>query len=32
MFRERWETHIGQFKELDDISQTIPAEECFRVL
>ena len=32
MSRERWETLIGQFKELGDISQTIPAEECFRVL
>ncbi len=32
MSRERWETLIGQFKELGDISQTIPAEECFRLL
>ena len=32
MSRERWETLIGQFKGLGDISQTIPAEECFRVL
>ena len=32
MSRARWETLIGQFKELGDISQTIPAEECFRVL
>jgi len=32
MSRERWQTLIGQFKELGDISQTIPAEECFRVL
>jgi NitT/TauT family transport system substrate-binding protein len=32
MSRERWETLIGQFKELGDISQTIPADECFRIL
>ena len=32
MSRERWETLIGQFKELGDISQTIPADECFRLL
>ncbi len=32
MSRERWESLIGQFKELGDISQTIPAEECFRLL
>ncbi len=32
MSRERWETLIGQFKDLGDISQTIPPEECFRVL
>jgi NitT/TauT family transport system substrate-binding protein len=32
MSRERWETLIGQFKELGDIARTIPAEECFRVL
>jgi len=32
MSHERWETLIGQFKELGDISQTIPAGECFRVL
>jgi NitT/TauT family transport system substrate-binding protein len=32
MSRERWETLIGQFKELGDISQTIPAEDCFRLL
>jgi NitT/TauT family transport system substrate-binding protein len=32
MSRERWETLIGQFKDLGDISQTIPAEDCFRVL
>jgi len=32
MSRERWETLIGQFKELGDITQTIPAEECFRLL
>ena len=32
MSKERWETLIGQFKELGDISQTIPAEECFRAI
>jgi NitT/TauT family transport system substrate-binding protein len=32
MSRERWETLIGQFKELGDISQAIPADECFRLL
>ena len=32
MSRERWETLIGQFKELGDISQTIPAGQCFRLL
>jgi NitT/TauT family transport system substrate-binding protein len=32
MTKERWATLIGQFKELGDISQTIPAEECFRNL
>jgi NitT/TauT family transport system substrate-binding protein len=32
MSRERWETLIGQFKQLGDISQTIPAEDCFRLL
>ena len=32
MTKERWETLIGQFKELGDISKTIPAEECFRVM
>ncbi|MGD0301947.1 MAG: ABC transporter substrate-binding protein [Bryobacteraceae bacterium] len=32
MSRERWETLIAQFKELGDISQTIPADECFQVL
>ncbi len=32
MSRERWQTLIGQFKELGDISQTIPAEECFRAI
>jgi NitT/TauT family transport system substrate-binding protein len=32
MSHERWETLIGQFKDLGDISKTIPAEECFRVL
>ncbi len=32
MSRDRWETLIRQFKELGDISRTIPAEECFRLL
>jgi NitT/TauT family transport system substrate-binding protein len=32
MSRERWEILIGQFKDLGDISQAIPAEECFRLL
>jgi len=32
MSRDRWETLIGQFKELGDISKTIPAEDCFRLL
>ena len=32
MSRERWETLIAQFKDLGDISQTIPAEDCFRTL
>jgi len=32
MSRERWQTLIGQFKELGDISQAIPAEECFRAI
>jgi NitT/TauT family transport system substrate-binding protein len=32
MSRERWQALIGQFKELGDISQTIPADECFRLL
>jgi hypothetical protein len=32
MSRERWETLIAQFKDLGDITQTIPAEECFRLL
>lgn len=30
MSRDRWETLIAQFKDLGDISQTIPAEDCFR--
>jgi len=30
MSRERWATLISQFKELGDISQTIPADDCFR--
>jgi NitT/TauT family transport system substrate-binding protein len=32
MSRERWETLLAQFKQLGDISQTIPAEDCFRAL
>jgi NitT/TauT family transport system substrate-binding protein len=32
MSRERWETLIGQFKELGDISKAIPADDCFRIL
>jgi len=32
MSRERWETLIGQFKELGDISRTSPPDECFRSL
>lgn len=32
MSKERWETLIAQFKELGDISQTIPAEDCFRTI
>jgi NitT/TauT family transport system substrate-binding protein len=32
MSRERWETLITQFKDLGDISQTIPPEDCFRQL
>jgi NitT/TauT family transport system substrate-binding protein len=32
MSRERWETLIAQLMDLGDISQTMPAEECFRVL
>jgi NitT/TauT family transport system substrate-binding protein len=32
MSRERWETLIAQFKELGDISKTIPPEDCFRLL
>ncbi len=32
MSRERWETLIAQFKELGDIQQTIPADDCFRLL
>jgi len=31
MSQDRWETLIGQLKELGDIPQTMPAEECFRV-
>jgi len=29
---QRWEKLIAQFKDLGDISQTIPAQECFRLL
>jgi NitT/TauT family transport system substrate-binding protein len=32
MTRERWETLIGQLKDLGDIPQALPAEECFRNL
>ncbi len=32
MSKERWETLIAQFKELGDISQTIPADDCFRTM
>jgi hypothetical protein len=32
MSRGRWETLIAQFKDLGDISQTIPADDCFRNL
>jgi NitT/TauT family transport system substrate-binding protein len=32
MTRERWETLIGQLKDLGDIPRAIPAEECFRNL
>jgi hypothetical protein len=32
MSRERWETLIGQLKDLGDIPQAIPAEDCFRNL
>jgi NitT/TauT family transport system substrate-binding protein len=32
MSRERWETLIGQLMGLGDIQQTMPAEDCFRVL
>lgn len=32
MTRQRWETLIAQFKDLGDISQTIPADDCFRTL
>jgi NitT/TauT family transport system substrate-binding protein len=31
MSQQRWETLIEQLKELGDIPQTIPADECFRV-
>jgi NitT/TauT family transport system substrate-binding protein len=32
MSKQRWETLIAQFKDLGDISQTIPAEQCYRVI
>jgi len=32
MSKERWETLIGQFKELGDISKAIPAQDCYRLL
>jgi NitT/TauT family transport system substrate-binding protein len=32
MSRERWETLIAQLKDLGDIPQAIPAEECFKLL
>ena len=32
MSRERWDTLIKQFKDLGDISKTIPAEDCYRLL
>ncbi len=32
MTTERWDTLISQLKELGDIPQTIPAQECFRLL
>jgi NitT/TauT family transport system substrate-binding protein len=32
MSKERWETLLGQLKDLGDIPQAIPAEDCFRNL
>jgi NitT/TauT family transport system substrate-binding protein len=32
MTATRWETLIAQLKDLGDISQTIPADQCFRAL
>jgi NitT/TauT family transport system substrate-binding protein len=32
MSRERWETLIGQLRDLGDIPQAIPPEDCFRIL
>jgi NitT/TauT family transport system substrate-binding protein len=32
MSRERWDALIGQFKQLGDITNTIPADDCFRLL
>ena len=32
MTAARWETLIAQLKDLGDIPQTIPAEQCFRIL
>ncbi len=32
MSKERWETLIAQLKDLGDIPQAMPAEECFRAL
>ena len=30
MTSERWETLIGQLKDLGDITKAIPAKECFQ--
>jgi hypothetical protein len=32
MTAARWETLIAQLKDLGDISQTVPADRCFRTL
>ena len=32
MTAARWETLIAQLKELGDIPQTLPADQCFRTL